>query len=86
MDLDPAHAEPHLSADLQELEPDGAAGRGGELGLPKPDPAQRVQQDVGEEANPSRTWLARMVAAEVRSTKRSSCCSLIRFSTSPRAQ
>jgi selenocysteine lyase/cysteine desulfurase len=38
-DLDAAHAEPHLGADLQELEPDGAAGGGGELGVPEADPA-----------------------------------------------
>ena len=38
------------------------------------------------EANHSRSWLARMVAALVRSANRSSWHSLIRFSISPRAQ
>ena len=47
-DLDPAHAEPHLGADLQELAPDRAAGGGGELGVAEPDPAPRVEQDVGK--------------------------------------
>ena len=38
------------------------------------------------EANHKRSWLARMVAAEVRSAYRSSWHSLMRFSMSPRAQ
>ena len=33
-----------------------------------------------------RSWFARIVAVDVRSANRSSCCSLIRFSISPRAQ
>ena len=50
--LDPAHAHSHLGTDLQELEPDGAAGRAGELGVAEPDPAQRVEEDVGEGREP----------------------------------
>jgi hypothetical protein len=38
------------------------------------------------EANHRRSWLARIVAALVRSAKRSSWHSLMRFSISPRAQ
>ena len=34
----------------------------------------------------ARSWLVRIVVAEVRSANRSSCCSLIRFSISARAQ
>jgi hypothetical protein len=37
-------------------------------------------------AKNSRSWLARIVLAEVRSAKRSSWHSLMRFSLSPRAQ
>jgi hypothetical protein len=47
-DLDPADAEADLGADLQKLEPDGAAGGGGELGVAEPDPAQRIEQHIGE--------------------------------------
>jgi hypothetical protein len=38
------------------------------------------------DANHKRSWLARIVAAEVRSANRSSWHSLMRFSISPRAQ
>jgi branched-chain amino acid transport system substrate-binding protein len=51
-DLDPAYALAHLRADLQELEADGAAGGGGELGVSEPDPAQRFEQDVSEGREP----------------------------------
>ena len=42
----------HLGADLQELEPDGAAGRGRELGVAQAGAAQRVEQDIGERREP----------------------------------
>jgi len=47
-DFDPAHAFAHLGADLHQLEPDGAAGRGGELGVTQTDPPERLEQDVSE--------------------------------------
>ena len=51
-DLDPAHAAADLGADLQELQTDGTAGGGGELGEPEPDPPERLEQDVGEGREP----------------------------------
>ena len=85
-DLDSAHADPHQRADLQQLEPDRAAGCLGELGVAQGDAAQGAEQYIGHRANHRRNWLARMVAAEVRSANRSSWHSLMRFSISPRAQ
>jgi hypothetical protein len=41
-----------MGADLQELEPDRAAGGAGELGVPEPDPTQRLEQDVGKGRQP----------------------------------
>ena len=37
-DRHPPHRGAHQGADLQQLEPDRAAGRLGELGVSKPDP------------------------------------------------
>ena len=51
-DLDAAHAFAHLGADLQELEPDGAAGGGRELGVAQTDAAQRREQHIGEGREP----------------------------------
>ena len=86
-ELDAAHADADLGADLEELEADGAAGGGGELGMGEADASERADQHIeAMEANHSLSWLARMVAAEVRSARRSSWHSLIRFSISPRAQ
>ena len=51
-DLDPAHAPPHLGADLQELEPDRAAGGAGELGVAPTDPPERFEQHVGKGREP----------------------------------
>ena len=51
-DLDPAHAAPHLGADLQQLEPDGAAGRGGELGVAQADAPERLEQHISEGREP----------------------------------
>jgi len=45
-----------------------------------------VSSTLAIEANQRRSWLARMVAALVRSAMRSSWHSLMRFSISPRAQ
>ena len=46
-----------------------------------------IQEDGGALPHEAkRSWLARMVAAEVRSAYRSSWHSLMRFSMSPRAQ
>jgi hypothetical protein len=50
--LDPAHAYPDVGADLKELEPDGAARRDGKLGVPEPDPTQRLEQHIGEGREP----------------------------------
>ena len=41
-----------MRADLQELEPDGGAGRNGELRVPQADPAQRREQHVGKGGEP----------------------------------
>src|SRR6476659_7061018 len=51
-DLDAAHAGPDLGADLQELQADGAAGGGGELGVAQADAPQRFHQHVGEGGEP----------------------------------
>ena len=40
-DLHPPHADANQSADLQQLQPNCAACRLGELGVSQPDPAQR---------------------------------------------
>jgi len=41
-----------MGTDLQELEPDGAAGGARELGVAKADPAERLEQDVSEGCEP----------------------------------
>ena len=51
-DFDPAHALAHLGADLEELEPDGAAGGGRELGVAQANAAQRLEQNIGEGREP----------------------------------
>jgi hypothetical protein len=51
-DLDPAHAGPHLGADLQQLEADGATGRAGKPGRAQADAAKSLKQDVGEGGEP----------------------------------
>ena len=51
-DADPADAEAHERADFEELQPDGAASRIGELGMGKPYPTQRAEQDIGEGGEP----------------------------------
>ena len=51
-DLDAAHADANMGADLEELEPNGATGGAGQLGVPEPDPAQPIEQDVGEGREP----------------------------------
>jgi hypothetical protein len=51
-DLDPAHAFADLGADLQQLEPDGAAGGAGELGVAQADAAQSIEQDIGKGREP----------------------------------
>ena len=51
-DLDPAHALAHLGADLQELEPDRAAGGAGELGVAQTDAAQSFEQHIGKGRKP----------------------------------
>jgi hypothetical protein len=43
-DLDPPHAHPHQRAQLQQFQPDGAAGRLGKLRVRQPDAAQPAQQ------------------------------------------
>ena len=77
-DLDPPAADPDEGADLEEAQADRAASRLGELGVGEADAAQRAEQDPGSglpargqapamEANQSRSWLAFIVAVEVRS-------------------
>ena len=68
-------------APIQELQADGAAG-----GVGEPSAIRRNSAARAIDENQRRSWLAFMVADEVRSANRSSCCSLIRFSISPRAQ
>ena len=46
-DLDPAHADPDLGADLQQLQAQGTAGGDGEAGVGEADAAQRAQQRIG---------------------------------------
>ena len=58
-------------APSSQSSPNGAAGRLSELRVGKPDAAQGAQQQYAVEANHKRSWLARMVAAEVRSANRS---------------
>jgi hypothetical protein len=41
-----------MGADLQELEPDRAAGGGGELSVAQTDPAQRLEQHIGKGRQP----------------------------------
>jgi hypothetical protein len=64
---DAADAAGDQGADLQELQADRAAGGGGKLGAGEADAAQGGDQHEAMEANQSRSWLARMVAAPVRS-------------------
>jgi hypothetical protein len=45
-DLHPPYTDAHEGADLQQLQPDRAAGGLGELGMNKPDPAQRAEQHI----------------------------------------
>ena len=70
--LDASHADAYQGADLQQPEADRAAGRVSELRVCQADAAQGAEQHIGLEANHRRNWLARMVAAEVRSANRSS--------------
>src|SRR5262249_38656513 len=51
-DADPADADAHDRADFEELQPDGTASRIGELGMRKPYPTQRAEQDIGEGGEP----------------------------------
>jgi len=51
-DADTANADPHQGADLEQLQADCATGGGGELGVRKPDPAQRTDQHIGEGGKP----------------------------------
>ena len=46
------HADADQRADLQELEPDGAAGGVGEGGLGEADAAQRADQHIGHRGEP----------------------------------
>ena len=41
-----------LGAELEELEPDGAAAGAGQLRVAEPDPAQRVEQHIGKGREP----------------------------------
>jgi hypothetical protein len=43
-DLDATDADAHKRADLEQLEPDGAAGGLGEVGIVEPDTAQSIEQ------------------------------------------
>ena len=51
-DHDPAHADPDQGPDLQQPEPERAAGGSGELRVRQADPAQRAHQHVGERREP----------------------------------
>src|ERR1700761_8660445 len=50
--VDPAYTGSHQRADLQQLQPDRAAGGGSELGMRQPDPTQPAQQHIGETGKP----------------------------------
>jgi hypothetical protein len=90
-----------MGADLQELEPDGAAGRSGELGMAQADAAERLEQDIGEGGEPQPQLVGahggrrgaigeqiELLAAPGRPPKSplGARQALIRFSTAPRAQ
>ena len=70
MEADAAGVAYDDGADLQELEADSVRLSPGHRGAPQPQPADRRHH----------LWQL------VRSAKRASCCSLMRFSISPRAQ
>ena len=53
-ELDAADADAHERADLEQLEPDGAAGGLGEVGIVEPDTAQSTQQDISHSV--ARVW------------------------------
>jgi hypothetical protein len=77
-DLDPPDRGRHAGAEFEELQADGSAGGLRELGAGQSDAAQGRQQNIGERREPqTQSWLAAMVAVEVRSAKRSSWHSLI---------
>ena len=73
-------------ADLQELEADGAALGAGHVGALEREAADRLDQAVGERRQDQPELVGPPVLQEVRSANRSNCCSLMRFSISPRWQ
>ena len=83
-----SYADPDPHAELEQLEADRAALRPRQLGAGQAPAPQQLQQRVGEggEVQAQLVGLARSVCAEVRSANSASCCSLMRFSMSPRAQ
>ena len=68
-DLDPARADFHQRADLQQLQPDRAAGRSGKLRMSQADPAQRAEEDIGPPSQTTAQLVGPLVAAEVRSER-----------------
>ena len=50
--MDAAGGDSHQGAELEQLQPDGRAGRGRELGMREADPAQRAHQHVGGRGEP----------------------------------
>ena len=51
-DLDAANAQAHDRTDLEQLEPNGAASRFGEVGVMQADTAQGTEQHVGHGGKP----------------------------------
>src|SRR5215217_8528023 len=51
-DLHTTRTDAHERADLQELEADRAAGRGGKPSVGQPDPAQRADENVSHGGKP----------------------------------
>ena len=85
-ELDAPRADADEAGELEELEPDRAAGRVGELSVDEADAPDRADENIGDEASQSLSLLARRVAVEVRLANRSPWSSLIRFSISPLSQ
>ncbi len=65
-----ADADGHQSAKLQELEPDGSGDCLRQLGSLQGYSAQGCDERVSERGEPRLSWLARRLAAEVRSANR----------------
>ena len=85
-DLEAPHGDGDAGADLEELEPERFRRWRGPSLVPCSARRRASKRMEAKAEKRSRSWLAAKRVADVRSEKRSSCCSLITFSMLPLGQ